>query len=133
LLRRYAPRNDENTGLRKREQMPNRRRKKKQSRYADAHTEEGRHKQKEAAFAAIRALYCESLPLWRTCARGCCRRHQTCCGDGRACLQRTWPLMPPHVQEEAYALVRRGGPRRRRSATHSEWVLRGYPPTNFVH
>lgn len=113
--------------------MPNRRRRKKRSRYVDAPTEAGQNAQREAAFAAIRALYCESLPLWRTCARGHCRRHRTCGGDGAACLTRGWPLMPPHVQQEAYALVRRGGPRRLRPATHREWALRSFPPSNFVH
>jgi hypothetical protein len=112
--------------------MPQRRRRKKKSRYADATTDAGVKAQREAAFVAIRALYCESLPLWRTCARGYCRRHHACGGDGPACLKRTWPLMPKHVQEQAYTLDMRGGPRRLRSATHKEWLLRGYPPTNFV-
>lgn len=40
--------------------------------------------------------------------------------------------MPPRVQEQACALVRRGGPRRLRPATHKEWLLRGYAPSNFV-
>jgi hypothetical protein len=117
----------------KERKMPHRRRKKKRSRYIDASTEEGRKAQAEAAFAAIRALYCESLPLWRTCARGFCRRHHACGGDNRACLKRTWPLMPEAVQTQAYELVRRGGPRRLRAATHREWILRGYPPSNFTH
>lgn len=113
--------------------MPNCGRKKKRSRYVDAPTEAGQEAQREAAFAAIRALYCELLPLWRLCARGYGRRHHTCGGDGAACLKRGWPLMPPQVQARAYELVMRGGPRRVRSATHMEWVLRGYPPSNFVH
>ena len=53
-------------------------------------------------------------------------------GDGAVCLPRTWPLMPPQLQQRAYDLVRQGGPRRARPATHSEWLLRGFPPTNFV-
>jgi hypothetical protein len=113
--------------------MPHRRRRKKKSRYADAPTEEGQRAQREAAFDAIRALYVESPPLWRLCGRAYCRRHHACGGDGRACLQQGWPLMPKRVQDEAFALVMRGGPRLRRSATHKEWVLRGFPPSNFVH
>jgi hypothetical protein len=113
--------------------MPHRRRRKKKSRYADARTEEGQQVQREAAFAAIRALYVESLPLWRVCGRAYCRRHHTCRGDGRACLQQGWPLMSKRVQEQAFVLVRRGGPRRLPSATHKEWALRGFPPSNFVH
>jgi hypothetical protein len=88
--------------------------------------------QREVAFAAIRALYAESLPLHRTCKRGCCRRHQRCAGEARACVKRTWPLMTPEVQQRAYEEVMRGGPRRLPPATHAEWGLRGYPPTNFV-
>jgi hypothetical protein len=102
------------------------------SRYLDAVTAEGQEAQRQAAFAAIRRLYCEALSLWRTCRRGYCRRHRCCSGDGDVCLRRTWPLMPPDVQQRAYDLVRRGGPRRVRPATHSEWLLRGFPPTNFV-
>jgi hypothetical protein len=113
--------------------MPNRSKRKKRSRYIDAATEAGRQAQREAAFAAIRRLYCESLPLWRTCSRGYCRRHRCCGADGAVCLPRAWPIMPPDVQEQAYELVRRGGPRRLRPATHMEWILRGYPPSNFVH
>jgi hypothetical protein len=114
------------------QKMPNRRTRKKRSRYIDAATEAGQKKQREAAFASIRRLYCDSLPLWRTCARGFCRRHRCCRGDGKVCLPRTWQVTPPEAQQQAYNLVMRGGPRRVRSATHMEWVLRGYPPTNFV-
>jgi hypothetical protein len=103
------------------------------SRYLDAVTPEGQSAQREAAFAAIRKLYCESLPLWRTCAQGYCRRHHTCGGDGHTCLTRAWPLMSKEVQERAFALVMRGGPQRIRAATRREQVLRGYPPSNFVH
>jgi hypothetical protein len=109
-----------------------RRKRRERSRYSDAATEAGRKQQRDAAFAAIRRLYCESLPLWRSCARGFCRRHRCCGGDGAVCLPRTWPLMPPEVQQRAHDLVWNGGPRRVRAATHMEWVLRGYPPTNFV-
>jgi hypothetical protein len=113
--------------------MAGRRRKRRErSRYIDAATEEGRKAQREAAFASIRRLYCESLPLWRTCARGCCRRHRACGGDGKVCLPRTWRGMPADAQQRAYDLVMRGGTRSVRSATRVEWSLRGYPPTNFV-
>ena len=74
--------------------MPHRRRRKNKSRFADAPTEEGQRAQREAAFAAIRALYVESLPLWRVCGRAYCRRHHICGGDSRACIERGWPLMP---------------------------------------
>ena len=112
--------------------MPSRRKKKRRSRYIDAATEAGQAKQREAAFAAIRRLYCESLPLWRTCARGFCRRHRCCRGDGKDCLPRTWRATPPDVQQAAHDLVLRGGPRGVPAATHTEWVLRAFPPSNFV-
>jgi hypothetical protein len=48
--------------------MPNRRANKKKSRYADAKTENGLEVQRAAACRAVQALYCESVPLWRTCA-----------------------------------------------------------------
>ena len=113
--------------------MRHRRQRNKKSRYADAPTEEGQQAQREAAFAAIRALYVESLPLWRVCGRGYCRRHHQCGGDGRACLARGWKLMPPHVQDEAIALVLNGGPRRLPAATRKETILRRFPPSNFTH
>jgi hypothetical protein len=112
--------------------MPVRRRRKKKTRYDDAGTEFGREEQRVAAYRAIRALYCESLPLWRACARGFCRRNRVCGGDREACLTRGWPLLPPHIQNEARALVEHGGPRRLRPATDRESVMRGDPPTEFV-
>jgi hypothetical protein len=114
--------------------MGGRRRKRRgRSRYIDAATNAGQERQRQAAFASIRGLYGESLPLWRTCARAYCRRHRCCGGDSKACLPRTWRLTPPDVQQAVYALVMRGGPRRVPAATHREWELRGFPPTNFVH
>ena len=90
--------------------------------------------QREGAFAAIRRLYCEALPLWRSCPRGTCRRHRRCRGDEpRACLRRGWPLMPAELQSEACRQVALGGPRRLKPATHAEWELRRYPASNFVH
>ena len=88
--------------------------------------------QREIAFAAIKRLYAESLPLWRVCGRGFCRRHQRCGGEAVKCMTRAWPLVPPEVQRRAYEEVMRGGPRRLPPATHLEQHLRGYPPTNFV-
>jgi hypothetical protein len=82
--------------------------------------------------SAIRQLYIESLPLWRVCPRGFCRRPQCCLNKNRSCLQRGWPLFPESVQAKAYALVNKGGPRRVPPATHLEWAPRRYPPTNFV-
>jgi hypothetical protein len=109
-----------------------RKKRRKRSPYIDAATAAGQKRQRDAAFAAIRRLYCESLPLWRTCTRGFCRRHRCCGGDGKVCLKRTWQVTPPDARQQACALVMRGGPRRVRPATHMEWELRGYPPTNFV-
>jgi len=90
--------------------------------------------EREVAFAAIRRLYAESLPLWRFCRSGSCRRHRPCgSGDVRPCLARTWPLVSEKLQDEAYRQVIAGGPRRIPPATHMEWQLRQFPPTNFVH
>jgi len=78
-------------------------------------------------------LYAEVLPLWRFCGRGFCRRHKQCAGkDVLACLRRGWPLMLPEVQTRAYREVIAGGPRRVPAASHVEWDLRRYPPSNFV-
>lgn len=88
---------------------------------------------REAAFAAIRQLYIESLPLWRVCPRGFCRRHHCCLERSRNCLTRGWPLLPPNVQTQALALVMQGGPWQRPPATRAEWELRKFPPSNFVH
>jgi hypothetical protein len=112
--------------------MPNRRRGKNKSRYADAGTENGREEQRVAAYWAIRALYRESLPLWPTCGRGFCRRNHACGGEADACLNRAWPLMPPDVQKEIRAMVERGGPRRLPPATHREAVMRSHGPSEFV-
>jgi hypothetical protein len=88
---------------------------------------------REAALVAIRDLYCESLPLWRVCPRGPCRRHKSCSGDKRACIKRGWPLMSAAEQKQAYDLVQTGGPFRRRPTTHAEKELRHFPSTNFNH
>ena len=88
--------------------------------------------QRDAAFAAIRRLYGEALPIWRFCRHGSCRRHKACIGDVRFCLNRGWPHMPPELQIEAHHAVMGGGPRRLSPATHTEWQLRRYPPSNFA-
>jgi len=88
-------------------------------------------KRKDAAFAAIRKLYRESLPLWQVCPRGYCRRHRTCAGDAD-CLKRGWPRLPEALQMAAIEEVKRGGPRRLPPATEDELHLRRYPPSNFV-
>ena len=73
------------------------------------------------------------LPLWRFCRKGFCRRHKQCSGEIRPCLKRGWQLMPAELQKKAYAQVAVGGPRRLPPSTHTEWVLRRYAPSNFVH
>jgi len=115
--------------------MTKRRKKKRGQRglWSKRLTPEEEVEQREAAFAAIRQLYAESLPLWRSCRRGYCRRHKLCSGDVRRCLKRCWPLMPPELQAQAAHQVIAGGPRHVRAVTHNEWHLRRYPPTNFVY
>ena len=95
-------------------------------------TPDGQAAQREAAFAAIRRLYAEALPLWRSCPRGYCRRHKACSGEASTCLKRGWPLMPAELQRLAFDQVMAGGPRRLPPATHTEWHLRCFPPSNFV-
>ena len=109
-----------------------RKRRKMRGVYHKRLTPEEEVEQREAAFAAIRLLYGEALPLWRFCRKGYCRRHKQCSGELQPCLKRGWPLMPPALQKEAYAQVAVGGPRRRLPSTHTEWVLRRYAPSNFV-
>ena len=87
---------------------------------------------RDAAFAAIRLLYCEALPLWRTCARGHCRRNQRCLGD-RACLPRHWRQLSEDAQQKVQIEVARGGRRRTPPATQAERNLRRFQPSNFVH
>jgi hypothetical protein len=96
-------------------------------------TPEEETEQRHIAFAAIRRLYAELLPLWRSCPRGFCRRHHCCNGDVRQCLARAWPLTPPAVQQKASEQVAVGGPRHLPPATHLEGQLRSYPASNFVH
>jgi hypothetical protein len=92
-----------------------------------------RARQRERAFAAIKKLYCETLPLWRVCGRGLCRRNKRCCGEAEACLKRGWPRFPVAEQNRAWREVGRGGPRRLPPATAMEKGLRRYPSSNFVH
>jgi hypothetical protein len=102
-------------------------------RYSKRTTPQQEAAQREIAFAAIRLLYREVLPLWRTCRRGLCRRHRRCCGEVRGCLARGWPLLSQAQQEMAFAQVKHGGPRRVPPATQLERQLRRFPPSNFVH
>ena len=88
---------------------------------------------RKAAFTAIRKLYAEVVPLWASCRRGACRRHRCCGGDIRACLVRGWPLLSAQAQEAARIAVVNGGPRHVPAHTRSEWNLRRFPPSNFVH
>jgi hypothetical protein len=111
---------------------PRRRKSKRRGLFNKRLTPDEQAAQREAAFAAIRRLYGEALPLWRSCRRGFCRRHKACIGDVQSCLARGWPHMPPELQIEAHHAVMRGGPRRLPPATHTEWRLRRFPPSNFV-
>ncbi len=90
-------------------------------------------RRRKAAFTAIRKLFAEVVPLWASCGRGQCRRHRRCAGTIRSCLARGWPLLSPTEQKAAHIEVTKGGPRRVPALTRSEWELRGYPPSNFVH
>jgi hypothetical protein len=101
--------------------------------YKTHFTPEEETKRREAAFAAIKRLYAEVLPVARACPRGCCRRHNRCFGDLGPCLKRVWALTPPQAQERAYNQVKSGGPHRLPPATSLERHLRRYPATNFVH
>jgi|GEM_PF-1953141 len=98
-------------------------------------TPEQESAQRKAAFAAIRALFCEVTQPWHSCQRGYCRRHHCCIAEAGpgACLGRHWPLLTAAEQKAAHIKVINGGPQRLRPRTHSEWSLRGFPPSNFVH
>ena len=100
--------------------------------FAKRLTPEEEVEQREAAFAAIRRLYGAVVPVWQSCQRGYCRRHQQCSRDIRPCLERGWPLLPTALQNKAWWQVVAGGPRRVPPATNTERILRRYPPTNFV-
>jgi hypothetical protein len=131
----FAPRNDEGEGKNGSIPMTKRRKKKRGQRglWNKRLTPEEEVEQREAAFAAIRQLYAESLPLWRSCQRGYCRRHKLCNGDVRPCLKRCRPMLPQPQQNRAWHQVIAGGPRRVRAVTHTELHLRRYPPSNFVY
>jgi hypothetical protein len=116
--------------------LMSKRRKKKRGRRGQWYkrlTPEEETEQREIAFAAIRQLYAESLPLWRFCRRGHCRRHKKCNGEVRPCLKRCWAQTPEPQQNLAWHQVIAGGPRHIAPATHLERALRAYPPSNFVH
>lgn len=90
-------------------------------------------RQRIRAFAAISKLCCESLPLWRVCTRGVCRRNKWCRGNPDACLRRGWKLFSTAEQDRAWRAVQHGGPRHVPPATALEKTLRHYPSTNFTH
>ena len=90
-------------------------------------------RQRNRAFAAISRLYCESLPLWRVCKRGVCRRNKCCRGNPDACLRRGWKLFSTAEQNRAWRAVQHGGPRHLPPATAMEKGLRHYPSSNFTH
>jgi len=96
-------------------------------------TPEQESAQRKAAFAAIRALFCQVTQPWKSCQRGYCRRHHCCIGEAGPCLKRCWTLMTAAAQEKAHIEVINGGPRRVRPQTWTEWSLRRFPPSNFVH
>jgi hypothetical protein len=98
-------------------------------------TPEQESAQRKAAFAAIRALFCQVAQPWHNCQRGYCRRHHCCIGEAGpgACLGRHWPLMTRAEQDKAHVEVIEGGPRRLWPQTGTEWSLRRFPPSNFVH
>ena len=74
-----------------------RRRRKQRGLYNKRYTPDEQVVQREIAFAAIKRLYAETLPVWRTCTRGFCRRHKCCTGDVGACLARTPAAAPGAV------------------------------------
>jgi hypothetical protein len=90
-------------------------------------------RQRIAAFVAIRKLYGESLPLWRVCGRGVCRRNKCCRGNPEKCVIRGWKLFSNAEQDRAWAAVQHGGPRHVPPATAMEKSLRHYPSSNFTH
>ncbi len=98
-------------------------------------TPEQESARRNAAFAAIRALFCQVTQPWHSCQRGYCRRHRCCIAEAGpgACLRRHWPLLPPAEQKAAHFKVIDGGPRHVRPQTSMEWRLRRFPPSNFVH
>ena len=81
-------------------------------------TPEQESAQRKAAFAAIRALFCQVTQPWHSCQRGYCRRHHCCIAEAGpgACLGRHWPLLTPAEQKAAHIEVIDGGPRRRAAA-----------------
>jgi len=98
-------------------------------------TPEQEDAQREAAFAAIRALFAQVTQPWCSCPRGYCRRHHCCIAEAGpgSCLKRHWPLLTPAAQEQAHSAVIDGGAQRVRPRTRMEWSLRRFPPSNFVH
>jgi hypothetical protein len=109
-------------------QMP----RKKHARHFRSLTRTDEDTQRKAAFAAIKQLYRDELPLWNVCDRGFCRRHHRCVADARGCLPHNWPRLSQQMQDDAYRQVLAGGPRRVPPQSRIEEELRRFPPTNFV-
>ena len=96
-------------------------------------TPEQESAQRKAAFAAIRALFCQVTEPWHSCQRGYCRRHHCCIAEAGpgACLGRHWPLLTPAEQDNAHREVINGGPRRLRPQTHIGMELAPLPAVEF--
>jgi hypothetical protein len=116
--------------------MPKRRKKSRERPHTPKRlTPEQESAQSKAAFAAIRALFSQVTQPWRSCQRGYCRRHHCCVSEAGpgACLRRHWPLLTPAEQKAAHIEVIDGGSQRQQPQTYTEWSLRRFPPSNFVH
>ena len=70
-------------------------------------TPEQEDAERKAAFAAIRALFCQVAQPWRSCPRGYCRRHHCCIAEAGPgpCLKRHWPLLTPAEQKQAHGAM----------------------------
>jgi hypothetical protein len=78
----------------------------------------------DTACLATHRLYCETLGLWRSCAKAPCKRHRQCRGNATACLLGGLRHVAPERRRQAEKEVIAGGPRRIPPATHYEWVMR---------
>jgi acetylornithine deacetylase/succinyl-diaminopimelate desuccinylase-like protein len=84
----------------------------------------------DAARGATRRLYRDVLRLWRTGPGKSCRRHRRCLGDPAACFKRGRANVS-QIDESARVEVIARGPRRISPATHTEWIVRGCPPSSL--
>jgi hypothetical protein len=68
-----------------------------------------------ARFAAEKARqqrrYCDAFRLWLTCRFRGCRKHRTCSGDAKTCLQRALGRVPHQVQWRARQDILEATPR----------------------